>query len=149
MSPYHSESQLSSLPQYQDALQNVRDISLPAQAGPWLSPGVAMAAGDRLPPLQLLVAPRSAAAHDFLVVLSARLGYILLQGSSHKGLLTLKLELQTCNKNLGRIWSPWNINLCLNLVHQLPSMGFQSTDSHGCESFKARVMLVTPAASSW
>lgn len=49
----------------------------------------------------------------------------------------------------GRMGSPWNINLCLNLVHRLPSMGFQSTGSHCCESFKARVSLVTPAASSW
>ncbi|KAF4800981.1 coiled-coil domain containing 85C [Turdus rufiventris] len=31
LSPYHSESQLSSLPQYQDSLQNVRNVSLPIQ----------------------------------------------------------------------------------------------------------------------
>lgn len=48
-----------------------------------------------------------------------------------------------------RMGNPWNIDLYLNLVHQLPSMGFQSTDSHCCVSFKARVSLVTPAASSW
>lgn len=45
LSPYHSESQLSSLPQYQDSLQNVRDISFPAQAEPWVSPNVGMAGG--------------------------------------------------------------------------------------------------------
>lgn len=49
---------------------------------------------------------------------------------------------------VGRRGSPWNMNLCLNLVHQLPSLGSQSTDNHCCESFKARVSLVTPAASS-
>lgn len=51
--------------------------------------------------------------------------------------------------DVGRMERPWNINLCLNLVQQLPSMGFQSTDSRCCESFKAGVSLVTLAASSW
>lgn len=32
--------------------------------------------------------------------------------------------------DVGRMGSPWNINLCLNLVHQLLSMHFQPTDSH-------------------
>lgn len=47
LSPYHSESQLSSLPQYQDALQNVRDIFLPIQTEPWVSLKVGMAGGGR------------------------------------------------------------------------------------------------------
>lgn len=48
-----------------------------------------------------------------------------------------------------RMGSPWNIDLYLNLVHQLPSMNFQSIDSRCCASFKASVSLVTPAACSW
>lgn len=50
--------------------------------------------------------------------------------------------------DVGRMGSSLNVNLFLNLVHQFPSLGFQPTDSHCCESFKARVSLVTPATSS-
>lgn len=48
LSPYHSESQLSSLPQYQDALQNVRDVSLPIQTDMWVSPKVGVAGGGHM-----------------------------------------------------------------------------------------------------